>query len=153
MATDDPEEVDLRQYLKVLFHRRWWAIGVFLVVLITTAYITFTTTPIYKSTAEIMVRQNLSSEGLSLIMTELNLPFGRQNELTNQIHIITGQATLERAHDILVGDLNSMSAANGTAEAITNPNNNPMTVGEIRGAIQVSRSFQFPRSVLHRFWQ
>ena len=140
MATQDPEEVDLRQYLKVLFHRRWWAIGVFLVVLIGTAYITFTTTPIYKATAEIMVRQNLSSEGLSLIVTELNLPFGGQNELTNQIHIITGQATLERAHDILVSDLNSMSAANGTAEAITNPNNNPMTVGEIRGAIQVSRS-------------
>jgi len=140
MATSDPEEVDLRQYLKVLFRRRWWAIGIFLVVLTATAYITFNTTPVYRSTAEIMFRQNLSSEGLSSIVTELDLPFGGQNELANQIHIITGQATLERAHDILVGDSNSMSAANGTTEAITNPNNHPMTVGEIRGAIQVSRT-------------
>jgi len=87
MATSDPEEVDLRQYLKVLFRRRWWAIGIFLVVLTATAYITFNTTPVYRSTAEIMFRQNLSSEGLSSIVTELDLPFGGQNELANQIHI------------------------------------------------------------------
>jgi len=49
MGTDDSEEVDLRQYLKVLFHRRWWAIGIFLVVVTATAYITFNTTPMYRT--------------------------------------------------------------------------------------------------------
>ncbi|MCK4410719.1 hypothetical protein KAV67_00395, partial [Candidatus Bipolaricaulota bacterium] len=141
MATHDPEEVDLRQYLRVLFHRRWWAIAVFLVVLIVTAFITFTTTPIYKSTAEIMIRQSLSSEGLASVLTDLNLPSGGGKEISNQINIITGQATLERARDILGSDSNSTSAANGTTEQeTTNPNNGAMTVGEIRQAIQVKSS-------------
>ena len=140
MATHDPNEIDLRDYLKVLYRRRWWGITLFLGVLIITAIITFNATPIYEATAEIMVLQNASSQGLLSLLTEMDLPFAGQSGMANQVHIIKSRPTLEYARKIFVGALASVpsTADSANIEAPVAGSNNPITVEEIAAAIRVS---------------
>jgi succinoglycan biosynthesis transport protein ExoP len=49
------EQIDLRDYLRVIQKRRWTVITVFAVVVITVAIHTFTATPIYEATARLII--------------------------------------------------------------------------------------------------
>ena len=102
MSSQEPGEVDLRDYLKVLTRHRWWFIMVFVAVIGVTSLITFTSTPIYKASADIMIQSKLASQGLSKMLSELNLPIGTQNtDIKDQIQLITARSTFARAAEIL----------------------------------------------------
>ena len=121
-----PDEVNLKDYLKVLTRRRWWVAIVFVAVIIVTALITFTSTPMYKASADIMIHSQLASQGLSTMLSELNLPIGIQNpDLKNQIQLITARATFVRAAALLHNSHSSPTTSLVSAE-------------EIQRAIQVS---------------
>ena len=51
------EQIDLRDYLRVLIKRRWIIMTIFVVVVLTVAVHTFTATPIYKATARIVIEK------------------------------------------------------------------------------------------------
>ena len=53
----EEREVDLRDYWKVIRKRRWTVIAFFLIVVITTAVMTFTMRPIYRGTATIQINK------------------------------------------------------------------------------------------------
>ena len=51
------EEIDLRDYLRVIIKRRWIIISFFAIVVLTVAVHTFTATPIYKATSRIVIEK------------------------------------------------------------------------------------------------
>jgi len=51
------KEIDLREYLRVLIKRRWVIMTVFSVVVLAAAIKTFTATPIYQATAQIIIEK------------------------------------------------------------------------------------------------
>ncbi len=57
MPPQEEKEVNLRDYWKVILKRRWTIVAFFFIVLITTAVITFTMTPIYRGTTTIQINK------------------------------------------------------------------------------------------------
>jgi capsular exopolysaccharide synthesis family protein len=53
----EEKEVHLRDYWKVIWKRRWTVLALFLIVLITTAIVTFTAKPIYRGTTSIQINK------------------------------------------------------------------------------------------------
>jgi succinoglycan biosynthesis transport protein ExoP len=51
------EQVDLRDYLRVILKRRWTIITVFAIIVITVAIHTYTATPIYKATTRLVIEK------------------------------------------------------------------------------------------------
>lgn len=54
---DNEEQIDLRDYLRVLRKRRWTIATVFLIVFLTTLIFTFTATPIFKATSRVVIEK------------------------------------------------------------------------------------------------
>ncbi len=51
------EEIDLRDYWRVLMKRRWTIISFFTIMFLTVAIFTFTATPIYEATSRIVIEK------------------------------------------------------------------------------------------------
>src|SRR5512137_674306 len=49
------EEINLRDYLRVLFKRRWLIAAVVLIVVVSVTIETFRKTPLYRATAQVMI--------------------------------------------------------------------------------------------------
>lgn len=57
MKEDTQDQIDLRDYLRVILKQRWMAITVFAVIVITVAIQSFTATPIYEATARLVIEK------------------------------------------------------------------------------------------------
>ncbi|MBW1698688.1 MAG: polysaccharide biosynthesis tyrosine autokinase [Deltaproteobacteria bacterium] len=57
MEEEREEQIDLRDYLRVLLKRRWIIFSVFMIVVLSVAVHTFTATPIYQATARIVIEK------------------------------------------------------------------------------------------------
>ena len=55
--TQEQEQIDLRDYLRVMLKRRWTIITVFAIIVITVAIHTYTATPIYKATTRLIIEK------------------------------------------------------------------------------------------------
>lgn len=55
MEENREEQIDLRDYLRVILKRRWTVITVFTVIVVTTAIYAFTATPIYEATTRLII--------------------------------------------------------------------------------------------------
>jgi len=55
--TQEQEQIDLRDYLRVMLKRRWTIVTVFAIIVITVAIHTYTATPIYKATARLIIEK------------------------------------------------------------------------------------------------
>ncbi len=53
MEEDREEQIDLRDYLRVVIKRRWTVFTFFMVVVLNVAFRTFSATPIYNATSRI----------------------------------------------------------------------------------------------------
>ncbi len=146
MTARDPAEIDLRDYIKVLYRRRWYAIATFLAVVVVTAVITFTSTPIYESTAEIMIQQNLGTGGISALLGDFAAPFAApRQDIADRIHMMRSRSTLERAQEILNTDPDFAAARSrqvaahqsGEQDAGTTGSTGLITVEELGNAIQL----------------
>lgn len=63
------EEIDLREYLRVILKRRWTVITVFTVILITVTIHVFTATPIYEATTRLIIdRENPNVVSIQEVM-------------------------------------------------------------------------------------
>jgi succinoglycan biosynthesis transport protein ExoP len=56
-SSQEPKEVELRDYWKVILKRKWTIISFTFIVLIATGVMTFTMTPIYRSTATLQINK------------------------------------------------------------------------------------------------
>ncbi len=57
LAYPEEKEVNLRDYWKVIRKRRWTILAFFIIVVVTTAIVTFTIRPIYRGTATILINK------------------------------------------------------------------------------------------------
>ncbi len=57
LAYPEEKEVNLRDYWKVIQKRRWTILAFFIIVVVTTAIVTFTMRPIYRGTATILINK------------------------------------------------------------------------------------------------
>jgi capsular exopolysaccharide synthesis family protein len=86
-------QVSITDYLRILYRGRWIIAASFIVVLIATVYITFTTAPQYESTTTIMIE---STGAMERKILDINY-FGNQNTLiANQIEILKSRTLAER---------------------------------------------------------
>ena len=86
-------QVSITDYLRILYRGRWIIVASFIVVLIATVYITFTTAPEYESTTTIMIE---STGAMERKILDINY-FGNQNTLiANQIEILKSRTLAER---------------------------------------------------------
>ena len=64
------DEIDLREIFRVFVKRKWWFIGIFIVVLIAGLLFTFLKTQEYTSTRQRLIELNLDQAG-SVLSTSL----------------------------------------------------------------------------------
>jgi exopolysaccharide transport family protein len=57
METTKEQDIDVRQYLRVLLKRRWVVISAFMLIVILTAIYSFTTVPVYQAKARIVIEK------------------------------------------------------------------------------------------------
>ncbi|MEB3220512.1 MAG: polysaccharide biosynthesis tyrosine autokinase [Candidatus Sericytochromatia bacterium] len=90
--------MELKQYWQILWKRRWWVLLAFLLVVVTTGAITFTTAPVYQASTKLLIEQRdrtLSALGSEMAnMTELSSlsrtgsPLDTQAELLRSVPVI-----------------------------------------------------------------
>jgi len=55
--SQDQEQIDIREYLRVILKRRWTIITVFAIIFISVAIYTYTATPIYQATTQLVIEK------------------------------------------------------------------------------------------------
>lgn len=90
---ENEQQLSLQDYLRVLYAGRWWILLTFLIVLLATAYFTFTTKPVYQAKAVILVEtQGLREQALF----DVNYLNPQSTVITNQIEILKSRTLAER---------------------------------------------------------
>ena len=54
-ASFQEEEIHLREYWRVIMKYRWTVLTLFIIVVVTVGIVTFSTEPVYKATAQILI--------------------------------------------------------------------------------------------------
>ena len=60
----EEQEIHLRDYLRIISKRKYTILTVFAIVFLATAVKTFTTTPIYSASSQVLIERNLGNKGL-----------------------------------------------------------------------------------------
>ena len=88
----EEQQVSLQDYIRILYRGKWTILVSFLLVLIITIYITFTTEPEYEATATVLIQ----SSGAQERMLFDDMYFGNQSTMiTNQIEILKSRTLAE----------------------------------------------------------
>jgi capsular exopolysaccharide synthesis family protein len=91
---EEERELRLADYVRI-FRRRWWIILLALVlVLVPTALITFTTSPVYQATATIMIQDDKSMQQI-LFDEQKSAFFGRQPKINDQVYLLKSRIIAE----------------------------------------------------------
>ena len=93
---ESPEQeqgLRLEDYIRILYQGRWLILAAFLIVLLVTAYYTFTSPPVYEATATILVEDEPSMEGAIFNAPYIN---NQSTLLTNQIEILKSRSLAEK---------------------------------------------------------
>ena len=89
----EEQQVSLQDYIRILYRGKWIITISFFVVLAITAYITFTTDPVYEAQATVLIQ----SSGAKERMLFDDMYFGNQSTMiTNQIEILKSRSLAEK---------------------------------------------------------
>lgn len=88
----EEQQVNIQDYLRIVYRGRWIILGSFLAVLLITAYITFTSEPVYESTAKIMIESQGSMERA---LFDVNYLGNQSTLITNQVEILKSRMLAE----------------------------------------------------------
>jgi len=90
---EEEHQLTIQDYLRILYRGRWIIVISFIVVMLVTLYITYTTPPVYQASATVLVESGGSMERR---IFEAD-PFGGQTTLiTNQLEILKSRTLAER---------------------------------------------------------
>ncbi|MDI9584122.1 MAG: polysaccharide biosynthesis tyrosine autokinase [Acidobacteriota bacterium] len=95
----EESEVGLRDYILILYRRRWWFIGVYLAIIALITVITFTATPIYGARAKLLVeasRFGSTGSGASDVLTGIT-GVAQARTVETQIELIRSALVLRPA--------------------------------------------------------
>ena len=85
-------QVSIKDYIRVLYKARWVIIISFLLVVISTAYYTFTTEPVYEATAKLMIEEE---GGMAQSMFDLTSMMKKETMINNQVEILKSRTLAE----------------------------------------------------------
>lgn len=88
----EEQQVNIQDYLRIVYRGRWIILASFFVVLIVTAIITFTSEPVYESTAKIMIESQGSMERA---LFDVNYLGNQSTLITNQVEILKSRMLAE----------------------------------------------------------
>jgi polysaccharide biosynthesis transport protein len=86
----EPEPLNIQEYLLVLYKRRWMILAIFLIVVISVAVKSYTDTPIYQAQTRLIVENNPT--GISVSSDSAASYFGQMRYFETQYNIIQSRA-------------------------------------------------------------
>jgi succinoglycan biosynthesis transport protein ExoP len=95
---DDHGGIHLRNYIRVLYKRRWMVMSVFLTVMVAVAVYTFTTTPIYEARTRILIENDPNVVSFEGVLDEEQ---AQPDYYTTQYNILRSRALARRTIDAL----------------------------------------------------
>ncbi|HQU70976.1 MAG: polysaccharide biosynthesis tyrosine autokinase [Calditrichaeota bacterium] len=87
------QEINIQDYLNVLYHGRWVMLASFILVLLATAVYTFTAKPVYQASSKILVEKQGSMEQALFESKYLN---SQSTDIANQIEVLRSRTLAER---------------------------------------------------------
>ena len=142
MAENHREEVHLSEHFNVILKRKWTIITCLLVIMMVTAYATFTKKPMYQASAKLIIEK-------------------KQPNILNMADIIASSATSSKYYQTQYQIIQSRSLAKKVADKLDlyqspefnpEPQGDPISVakrtvmGALTGAMEAVKHFIFPRS-------
>lgn len=92
-APEVQQEINLQEYVRILYQGRWIIIASFLIVVLATAVYTFTAKPVYVASAKILVDTQGSMEQTLFDAQYFNT---QSKEISNQIEVLKSRKLAER---------------------------------------------------------
>ncbi len=92
-AVSEPRQVTIQDYIRVLFKNRFLILISFAVVLAATAYFTFTTEPVYESSAKVMVEEQ---PGVGESLFDITSMMKKETMINNQVEILKSRTLAEQ---------------------------------------------------------
>ena len=133
----EEQQVSLQDYARILYRGKWIILFSFIIVLILTTFITFTTDPVYEAKATVLIQGSGAKE--RMIFDDLY--FGNQSTMiTNQIEILKSRTLATK----VLEKLDSSDFRDSLK--IFQPNED----GEIMSLRQMTRWFQENLEISHR---
>ena len=133
----EEQQVSLQDYARILYRGKWIILFSFIIVLILTTFITFTTDPVYEAKATVLIQGSGAKE--RMIFDDLY--FGNQSTMiTNQIEILKSRSLAKKVLETL--DLSDFR----DSLKIFQPNED----GEIMSLRQMTSWFQENLEISHR---
>ncbi len=90
---ENEQQVELQDYLRILYRGRWIILLSFLVVLVATAVFTFTTDPVYEAKATVMVEEDKSFQEE---IFNVGYVASQSTAINNQIEILKSRSLADR---------------------------------------------------------
>ncbi len=90
---ENEQQISIQDYLRILYRGRWIILTSFLIVILATAYFTFTATPVYEATAKILIEDENSMERA---LFDINYLGNQSMVIANQIEILKSRTLAER---------------------------------------------------------
>ncbi|RMF60098.1 MAG: polysaccharide biosynthesis tyrosine autokinase [Calditrichaeota bacterium] len=90
---ENEQQISLQDYLRILYRGRWIILTSFVVVVLATAYFTFTATPVYEATAKILIEDKNSMEKA---LFDINYLGNQSTVIQNQLEILKSRTLAER---------------------------------------------------------
>ncbi|MFB6214769.1 MAG: Wzz/FepE/Etk N-terminal domain-containing protein, partial [Candidatus Bipolaricaulia bacterium] len=97
----EEDVLDLREIWGVINRGKWYIIASFIIVVGVTVFFTYTTDPVYQSSAKVMMEQSKMSQSELATFVQNPLQASGKNALQNKLQIIKSQPVLEGAEDLL----------------------------------------------------
>lgn len=97
---EEEQQINLQDYLRILYRGRWIILASFLSVFLITAYFTFTASPLYEASSRIMVENQGSTERA---LFDINYLGNQSTLITNQVEILRSRMLAENVVRYLEG--------------------------------------------------
>jgi len=95
----DERQIGINDYLRIIYRGRWIILISFITVVTFVTYHTLTETPIYQSTAKVMVRDN---GGVQKTLFNVADPMQKEKKINNQVEILMSRTLAERVAEKLM---------------------------------------------------
>jgi len=91
---DDIVEIDLREYLNILWQRKWIIIGLFIIAVVSSYFISKSMTEIYQTESLIMVQEQNNTE--DMFSEQLSFTTGNDNKIATYSEMIKSRRILNK---------------------------------------------------------
>lgn len=88
----EEQQINIQDYLRIIYRGRWIILASFVIVLLITAFFTFTSKPVYEASAKIMIE---SQGSMQRALFDVNYLGNQTTLITNQVEILKSRMLAE----------------------------------------------------------